>query len=168
MDDAKTKGKKKSTKVPFSAFDLIDWFCVNVPICHTRSDAVSLGNKLLEFHFIASCSPDIVAFSDADDLFELSDPVDVSSSGQTILNLREGQGVHSGPSSSSSSSEKNDDEFSWTSEDPQDMLRYSKDLLETMGMLFSQVCILFCFVCLFCLFVFFCFILILFFLRRLL
>ena len=120
-------------------------FCVNVPICHTRSDAVSLGNKLLEFHFIAPAGgggdKEIAVFSDADDLFELSDPVDVSSGGRIVLNLREGQMV---PSSSCSSLDKGVDEgeISWNSEDPQDMMRFSRDLLETMGMLFSQVCLL--------------------------
>ena len=51
-DDQKSKGKdKKKAKVTFSSFDLIDWFCVNVPICHTRSDAVVLGNKVWIFSF---------------------------------------------------------------------------------------------------------------------
>ena len=80
----------------------------------------------------------MVVFSDADDLFELSDPVDVSSGGRIVLNLREGQMVSS---SSTSSPEKGEEEISWNSEDPQDMMRFSKDLLETMGMLFSQVII---------------------------
>ena len=121
----KGKGPKRKPRIKFSSYDLIDWFCVNVPICHTRSDAVVLGNKLLEFQFILPCSPETLLFNDTDEMFEIADSVSTSVSGRTVLNLREGAPPKRGE-------EEEEEEES-------NPLTFSRDLLETIGAFFSQV-----------------------------
>ena len=81
---------------------------MNVPICNTRNDAVSLGNKLLDFHFISPVSsgisqvafkflfpwshpntpPDVFCFADEEMFFEFSQELSPSSSGKVALNMR--------------------------------------------------------------------------------
>ena len=85
-----------------------DWLCVNVPICSSRSEAVSLGNMLLEFHFISAVTPgfflpscslcsfianstpflDVSFFADEDIQFEFSQAISFSPSGKVALNMR--------------------------------------------------------------------------------
>jgi hypothetical protein len=68
--------------------DLIDWFNVYVPVCETRNDSLILGNRLLEFQFITPCNKDVRDFTDSDDLYEFSKPMETSQDGKTILNNR--------------------------------------------------------------------------------
>ena len=75
--------------IRFAAFDLIDWLCVNVPICNSRVDAVSLGSRLMNYRFIVS-SNCAEGFTDSAEFFEFADESRDTSAGKSvILNMRE-------------------------------------------------------------------------------
>ena len=96
------KGRKAGEEVTFSSLDLIDWFNVYVPVCQTRNDSLILGNRLLEYQFITPCSPDVRDFTDSDDLYEFSKPLDLSVEGKIILNNRKNLFQSDGDKSQSS------------------------------------------------------------------
>eukprot|EP00008_Paramoeba_atlantica_P002117 CAMPEP_0201504014 /NCGR_PEP_ID=MMETSP0151_2-20130828/84976_1 /ASSEMBLY_ACC=CAM_ASM_000257 /TAXON_ID=200890 /ORGANISM="Paramoeba atlantica, Strain 621/1 / CCAP 1560/9" /LENGTH=555 /DNA_ID=CAMNT_0047897715 /DNA_START=506 /DNA_END=2173 /DNA_ORIENTATION=- len=88
LHESDSKGKQKKM-IRFAAFDLIDWLCVNVPICNSRVDAVSLGSRLMNYRFIVS-SNCAEGFTDSAEFFEFADESRDTSAGKSvILNMRE-------------------------------------------------------------------------------